>query len=337
MENINLHSIVSEINLRAKTHAIGNLQELRKELKRLKRLPTRDIFAPITTTDKWAFHNGGRKELQFNIGIEHPNDVDELRYGVAFSLETSQSLPKIDILFSRIKLFNDFMQLYSEEYSDMRMWHYRGEKRSLDYMPASIPHELVTTGTFIFLGKRQPLVHLDYEAIIDDLDRLLPLYKYTESGGNLQPILTIADISFKFHPGCTIKASKAVVSQAQREIDINLRHHDLQEALYYKLSEKYGSGNVGTENPSGVGTSVDVIVRQGSEYWFYEIKTADSPRACIRQAIGQLLEYSFWPGGQIASRLIIVGERVLDKEGETYLRTLGEKFSLPVEYEQVAI
>ncbi|MCW3084023.1 MAG: hypothetical protein JWP12_1389 [Bacteroidetes bacterium] len=46
-----------------------------------------------------------RKELQFNIGY----DISEqfLRYGVAFSLEASRSLPNpVEVLQPKIQLFN---------------------------------------------------------------------------------------------------------------------------------------------------------------------------------------------------------------------------------------
>lgn len=337
MTSKDLRSIISEVNLRAKTHPIGMLQEIRKDLKGLKHLPTQNIFTSMTTFDEWAFHHGGRKEIQFNVGIEHLDGIDELRYGVAFSLETSQALPSIDVLIPKVKLFNDFMQLYSEKYADMRMWHYTRVGRSSDYMPTSIPHELVTNDVFIFLGKRQPLVRLDYELLLNDLDRLLPLYKYIESDGNLQPISAVTTDSFEFRPGCTAKTSSAVVTQAQKELDINLRHNALQEALHRRLTKEYGAENVGTELQSGAGTSVDVVVRQKGEFWFYEIKTARSPRACLRQALGQLLEYAFWPGSQEATRLIVVGETALDEEGAEYLRTLRERFSLPVKYEQIVV
>jgi hypothetical protein len=337
MTNKNLTPIISEVNSRAETHPIGKLQEIRKELKGLKHLPTPRIFTSLTTFDEWAFHHGGRKEIQFNIGFEHPDDIDELRFGVAFSLETSRSLPSIEILIPKVKLFNDFMQLYSEKYADMRMWHYTRMGRSSDYRPTSIPPELVTDGVFIFLGRRQPLSQLDYEQILNELDRLLPVYKYVESEGKLQLISSVTVDKFKFRPGCTTKTTSTVATQAQKELDINLRHNALQEALHRRLAEKYGPENVGTELQSGAGTSVDVVVRQNDAYWFYEIKTSYSPRACIRQALGQLLEYGFWPGSQNASRLIVVGETALDEEGTTYLHTLKERFSLPIEYEQLII
>lgn len=330
-----LDSIVSEINLRAKEHSIGELQEIRKGLKGKQRL--RQGIFPKPAREDWVFHYGGREELQFNVGFERVDGIDELRYGVAFSLQTSKWLPKIDVLIPKARLFNDFIQLYPDKYADMRMWwHYRGE-RSSDYVPTSIPPELITEGIFIFLGKRQPLGGLDYELILDDLDRLLPLYKYVESSGGLQPISAVTIVPFAFRPGCTIKPSSTIASQVQRELDISLRHNELQEALYRQLADKYGAENVGTELSSGVGTSVDVVVRQEDEFWFYEIKTAFSPRACLRQALGQLLEYSFWPGSQEATRLIVVGEAALDEGGEEYLITLRKRFSLSLEYEQIIV
>ena len=111
----------------------------------------------------------------------------------------------------------------------------------------------------------------------------------------------------------------------------------MQEALYHRLASQFGADNVGTELASGVGTSVDLVVCRPDGYWFYEIKTAHSPRACIREALGQLLEYAFWPGAQEASRLIIVGESPIDKQGAEYLRQLKTRFSLPVDYEQISL
>jgi hypothetical protein len=333
--SIELSSIVSELNERAKAHPLGGLQEIRKELKNQKRISTHRIFSPLTTDEKYSFHHGGRTELQYNIGFEH-TDKDELRYGVAFSFETSRSLPNIEGLASKVKFFNDFIQMYPEKYLDMRMWHYT-DKQSSDYMPALIPTELVVEGVFVFLGKRQPIANLDYESILTDLDRLLPLYKYVESNGNLQPISNIEQTPFEFRSGYTAKISSAIVTSTERQINVALRHNDLQKALYSQLAKKYGEKNVGAEIDSGIGTNIDLVVRQEEKYWFYEIKTYHSPRACIREAIGQLLEYAFWSGSKEVTRLIIAGEVKLDSEGEQYLQTLRNRYSLPIEYEQIVL
>ena len=176
------------------------------------------------------------------------------------------------------------------------MWHYDDDLRSADYMPAPIPWERVKNGVFVFLGKRQVIGNIDCEDILSELDRLLPLYKYVESGGAAQPVSMPSQTPFEFRPKeWSDKVTSTVATQVQRQLDIALRHNEMQKALYRRLVSQYGKPNVTYEDPSGVGTRVDVVVQQGKDYWFYEIKTATSPRACLREAIGQLLEYAFWP------------------------------------------
>jgi hypothetical protein len=329
---------MAELNSRARAHPIGALQELRARLRGLSRKAGHDIFSLQTTKDDYAFHHGGRSELQFNIGeIGSPRGF---RFGVAFSFEPSRTLPlPLDVLTPKVKLFNDYMALNAEHFADMRMWHFVGGAQgpSEDYRPGPIPWERVGVGVFIVLGKRQPLDTIDYEAILSDLDRLLPLYTYVESGGTSQPLVAPVETPFTFRPGCSIKASATIASQVQKQLDISLRHNELQEALYRRLVSLYGKDNVGAENSSGVGTRVDIVVKREKEYWFYEIKTAASPRACLREAIGQLLEYAFWPGGQPATRLVVVGESAIDSDGTEYLRHLRERFSLPIDYEQIRL
>jgi hypothetical protein len=91
---------------------------------------------------------------------------------------------------------------------------------------------------------------------------------------------------------------------------------------------------VSGEQLTANGTYIDVAVREGNEYIYYEIKTGLSAQSCIREAIGQLLEYSYWPGAQSATRLVIVGEPQFDEHAKAYLETLKKKFSLPLEYRQ---
>src|SRR5207247_2102233 len=75
---------------------------------------------------------------------------------------------------------------HSQLFEDMRMWHYKDGKRSHDYAPAPIRDNLVREGIFVFLGKLQPSNYIDYELILDDFDRLLEVYKFTEGGGEFE-------------------------------------------------------------------------------------------------------------------------------------------------------
>src|SRR5260370_34015662 len=153
--SLNIHAIADKVNQLAPPHPIGNLQDIRTQLKKLNRRPGDKIFSAQTTFDDWAFHHGGRTELQFNIGYSDRSNNDDLRYGVAFSFELSQTLKSIDVLVPKVKYFNDFMELNYKEFRDMRMWHYN-DGRSVDRPPGPIPAGLVTEGVFVFLGNRQP-------------------------------------------------------------------------------------------------------------------------------------------------------------------------------------
>ena len=196
--SLNIPTIANKLNELAVSHPIGALQAIRKELKRLKTQPGTKIFNTQTTFEDWAFHYGGRTELQFNIG--HADDEHgNLKYGVAFSFELSRTLPSIDILIPTVKFFNDFIELNAAELSDERMWHY-DEGRSVDQPPAPIPSGLIKEGVFVFLGNRQPANSINYEKILDDFDRLLPLYQYVESRGKTAPV-SFPKTAFKIPSG----------------------------------------------------------------------------------------------------------------------------------------
>jgi hypothetical protein len=144
-------------------------------------------------------------------------------------------------------------------------------------------------------------------------------------------------LRFCFQPGLRAKKRKAILDQSHEQVERDLRHNELQKALYRRLARKFGKQNVGTENWGVNGTRIDLVVRRKPGYWFYQIKTADTVRACLREALGQLLEYSFWPGAQQAVRLVVAGERPMEKSAEEYLQCLRKLFSLPIDYEQIAI
>jgi hypothetical protein len=322
--------VAAELNGHARGRAIGDLQEIRRQLKGHPRLPTRKLFDGRTTFDSYAFHVGGRTELQFNIGPESGDQ--DLRYGVAFSLETNQTLPDIDVLARSARRFSDFLTNHPDEYGDLRMWHYANWSRSSDYAPGPIPSELFRPRVFIFLGELRPRLNIDYDRILDVFDRLLHLYRYVE-GTMSYPAIAPVNGAFTFVPGCTVKPATTTASAAQRELDVFLRHNEIQLALYRHLVSKYGDV-VSTEQANGAGGRIDVVLRHGSDYWFYEIKTALSARGCVGEGLAQLLEYSFWPRLQEAKRLIIVGEPAPDADTNTFLARLRSQFALPVYYER---
>ncbi len=130
------------------------------------------------------------------------------------------------------------------------------------------------------------------------------------------------------------RPSETSYARPEKTVSVALRHNEVQAALLAHLRKVHGADNATKELKTADRTSIDVAVRDGASYTYYEIKIYSSAQACVREAIGQLLEYSLWPGAQEAARLVIVGEPPLDSKAKEYLRRLKQGFSLPIEYRQ---
>lgn len=328
-----IKEIAQDLNRLAVNYQIGELQGIRKQIKNLERTPSQNIFGSKTINRDWAFHIGGRSELQFNIGNETINGKRCLRYGVAFSLETSQTLPDVSLLFPKIKRFNEYMRLYPEKFNNYYLWHWEQERSPIS-AEKSINPSIVKSGVFIFFGKYSLLTNYAADIVLGAFDELLPLYRYVEGAVDTEPLQTTNNSGFAFAPNLFRGTDTTSFTQAERQIDVNLRHNVIQEALIKRLATQFGQENIASEISSGISNKVDVVLKNGDDYWFYEVKTGGSARACIREALGQLLEYSFWPGAQKAAKLIVVGEPPLDRNAVSYIATLCHLFSLPIAYEQ---
>jgi hypothetical protein len=117
-----------------------------------------------------------------------------------------------------------------------------------------------------------------------------------------------------------------------------LLHNELQTRLYSRMSAQHGAASVGTEVPTGYGTSIDLVVKTAEFCWFYEIKVAKSIKACIRQAIPQLLEYAYWrEDGVVVDRLYIASKFAMTPQAEAYLALLRDRFHLPLFYERIDV
>ena len=328
-----MEDLALEISHRAKGRLIGAMQERRARRKGRKRRLA--LFDKRTIWDKWAYHVGGRTELQFNIGYEsNDGDQDIFRHGVAFSLKPSRTVPDVSIFRDRIRRFNRYLDDHPKAFDDLSMWYSVDDQRRPNHAPSPIPDSLVRPGLFVVLGATCPVNAIDLETVLDDFDRLVPLYEFVEGGEGAPAWGSRTPRKFEWRPGNSARVSRARFEREERNIDRVLRHNDLQAALFEHLCEIHGDEQVSGEQDCGIGKFVDVAVRDGNEYVYYEIKTGYSPQSCIREALGQLMEYSFWPGAQSACGLVVVGEVPLDTEASDYLARLREEFSLPLTYRQ---
>jgi hypothetical protein len=132
---------------------------------------------------------------------------------------------------------------------------------------------------------------LNLDDILTDLDFLLNLYAFVEGGDDLPP----AEETDIFRPGCSIKKVATKAYGIATERDIALRHNELQYTLYQALCKEYGAENVKAPYKLSYAGEVDVAVCREESMIFFEIKTAPYAKSALREAVGQILEYAYWP------------------------------------------
>lgn len=175
------------------------------------------------------------------------------------------------------------------------------------------------------------LDHIEDLAADPLVRNMLPwfIYRQAATGTDGRPIFTSG---FK---GRAEQSSAVIEAQTRK---IRLQHNLLAKQLYLNLVAQHGYDAVGFEQPSGSGGWIDAVVKLPTgQVWLYEIKVAPTAASAIREAIGQLLEYGFRGSAWKPERLIVVAEPKLDSDSESYLKRLGEKFLLPLEYLQLVL
>ena len=77
-------------------------------------------------------------------------------------------------------------------------------------------------------------------------------------------------------------------------------------------------------------------IHKNGDIHYFEIKT-NTARLSIREALGQILEYSDYPDVIRASKLIIVSVKPLDGSDRKYMKHLREKYHIPVWYRHYSL
>jgi hypothetical protein len=122
-----------------------------------------------------------------------------------------------------------------------------------------------------------------------------------------------------------------------KTVELSFTHKRIVDGLYKKLCGIHGKTKVGCELPTGFGTRIDIAVDSKDGLIIYEIKTYNSLRENVREAIGQILEYCYWPDRDLAKELIIVSHLEVTDEVKVYLASLRKKYKLPIYYQSYEI
>lgn len=112
---------------------------------------------------------------------------------------------------------------------------------------------------------------------------------------------------------------------------VRLTHNKILAELARRLANVYGKEAVSVEQPLLDGRRIDLALEFCGERWFYEVKVGASALDCVRQAVGQLLEYAFFSGVYV-DRLVVVGNHPSSEAVENHLLYLREQNKIPLYY-----
>jgi hypothetical protein len=116
----------------------------------------------------------------------------------------------------------------------------------------------------------------------------------------------------------------------EKAVEISQIHDEISIGLARILKSKYKE--VVREQRTGFGTRIDIAIEDSKFRFFYEIKTFDHILICIRAALGQLMEYSYYPSKSLADRLYIVSHHFANDNIIAYLNHLKIITKLPLHY-----
>ncbi len=180
-------------------------------------------------------------------------------------------------------------------------------------------------------GEHEKVLHTRYTLLTESSvisDRTRPSVGSTN---NIKPELRFTGKTKKERNGGKREPNQQTVIQClQLHTDIQnslLRYLKKNNPRYKKIELEVGK--------SGDGGCIDLVMRRANgTHVFYEVKTYASAKMSIREAIGQLMEYSYYPDCMLANELVVVSQAPLGEDGKQYIKMLNKKFSIPISYMQ---
>lgn len=126
--------------------------------------------------------------------------------------------------------------------------------------------------------------------------------------------------------GTDAKSEKRVSFNTDiRRTSYDPQHNKIQNAVKRYLLDSGDYSSVTLEHDF-----VDLMAETPSgEMHYFEVKTANA-KGSIREALGQILEYAYYPGCSRADKLFIIAPEPADEYDQSYLRMLRERFGIPV-------
>jgi hypothetical protein len=123
-----------------------------------------------------------------------------------------------------------------EVFIGLEMWKWSDGARSNNYPVAPIPDSQVKEQTFIFIGRLQPANAIHVGMILNDFNRLLPLYEFVEGVATFPAQAPESQRKgFVWSPGNKARVTATTFERSAQTVEKLLRHNQIQSALFEHL------------------------------------------------------------------------------------------------------
>lgn len=259
----------------------------------------------------------------FNISLYSINNITKQRWWIGEIKNVIVTTPKESKSICKIYKQNRWLKEMESQLQDVG-----ADVDDFRNMPTDCFSTIKFRPSDLYLlDEPKPFAHND-PAVTSDY--------YNLKNKNSNPVLIQGE--FTFSPGHNKgkESSQRTYRASKKKTD--LFHNRMQTAIYEQLCKEYGNENVGTEQDTGLCSRVDLAVKENNgDIIFYELKTSNSVRQCIREGLTQLIEYSYFPDKNNASTLIIVSQNKIDIDNSKYIKKIRESFNIPIFYQQFNI
>ena len=121
----------------------------------------------------------------------------------------------------------------------------------------------------------------------------------------------------------------------EKIVEYDVIHNKIQNGFFKYLKAKYPMENITKEQRKGH-CRID-IMRESSNFTncvFYEVKSYNNLRTSLRIALGQLLEYSFYPKLNYTNNLVVISHLECNENLEKYIKHLSNILGINLGYIQ---
>jgi hypothetical protein len=146
------------------------------------------------------------------------------------------------------------------------------------------------------------------------------------SSNTIDESVPIQIVSSSSNDGPIRKVLRIKKSQPIGPIEFDLSHGNIQDKFYQFLQNNFPLDSITKEAAiTGINKRIDLFQQtQDGRRIIYEVKSYGTVEASLRIALGQMLEYAYFPNRSDHCQLVLVSNREISQRVKDYVRNLND-------------